>query len=223
MTNDKKISGKKRTDRDSLRGSSLSCIGPSMVPTLRAGDGLQIESYGRETPSVGDVVIFLHPEAGYHVVHRVVAKERGKIRTRGDNNSMVDPWFLDSHDILGKVVGRHRGRTWRPVRGGRAGDIRAFGLRVQKRCSGRMKRIFSPLYHLLLRSGVARRMAGRQASLRVVRFDKPHGPEFRLFLGNRDVGRYSTSLGRWEIRRPFRLFVNEASLPELPVRSDRPD
>jgi hypothetical protein len=37
-------------------------------------------------------------------------------------------------------------------------------------------------------------------------------------MGRRVIGRWLPGMSRWHIRRPFRLFVDEASLPENPAR-----
>jgi hypothetical protein len=36
----------------------------------------------------------------------------------------------------------------------------------------------------------------------------------RLYMGRRRVGRYRIMQHRWEIQRPFHLFVDEAALPD---------
>jgi len=54
------------------------CLGPSMLPTLRAGDALWVVPYDGARIRRGDVVVFCPPpaagaEVGHPVVHRVVA------------------------------------------------------------------------------------------------------------------------------------------------------
>jgi hypothetical protein len=44
------------------------------------------------------------------------------------------------------------------------------------------------------------------------------GKELQLLMGRRVIGRWLPGMSRWHIRRPFRLFVDEASLPENPAR-----
>jgi len=40
----------------------------------------------------------------------------------------------------------------------------------------------------------------------------------RLLLGARQIGHWDVRLGRWNIRRPYRFLVDEASLPTLQGR-----
>jgi signal peptidase I len=52
---------------------SIIYTGPSMNPTLRAGDGLQIEPYEGKKIRAGDVIVFVSPENGHKVTHRVIS------------------------------------------------------------------------------------------------------------------------------------------------------
>jgi hypothetical protein len=51
---------------------------------------------------------------------------------------------------------------------------------------------------------------------KVISFDRAEGTELQLLLGRRVIGRWLPGMTQWLIRRPFRLFVDEGSLPENP-------
>ena len=53
----------------------------------------------------------------------------------------------------------------------------------------------------------------RSSRPRVLRFDSDKGPQLRLLMRDRIIGHYSHRLQRWQVRFPYRLFVNERSLP----------
>jgi len=45
-------------------------------------------------------------------------------------------------------------------------------------------------------------------------FNRSDGVEFQLLMAGHVIGRLIPGKGEWFIRRPFRLFVDEASLPQ---------
>jgi len=49
---------------------------------------------------------------------------------------------------------------------------------------------------------------------RVISFNRDAGTELQLVMGRRVIGRWLEGKSGWNIRRPFRLFVDEAALPE---------
>lgn len=188
-------------------------LGPSMNPSLKAGDGLKVVPYDDQKVRVGDVVVFRPPGGNHDVVHRVVSIGSGGVRTRGDNNSQVDPWVLQPRDIIGRVVSARRGSDTVTVRGGTWGRVLGPTLRTRKRLTQTISRILHPTYHLLARSRRISAFLPFQQKTRVLSFDRPHGKEYQLLLHNRVIGRRPPGKDRWHISRPFRLFIDESSLP----------
>ena len=95
-------------------------VGPSMVPTLRAGDALLVRRGG--AVRAGDVVVARFPAGPDHlVVKRAVRPVDGGWELRGDNPLVTD----DSRaygpaEVLGRVVWRY----WPPRAGGVPGRLR---------------------------------------------------------------------------------------------------
>ena len=110
--------------------SDMNYAGPSMNPTLKAGDGINVIPYGNRKFFIGDVVVFPRPEGNDNVVHRVVAVDSQGIRTRGDNNLNMDPWVLLPDDIIGRVVSAKRKNRNVTIHGRIRGSIIASALRV---------------------------------------------------------------------------------------------
>ena len=189
-------------------------MGPSMRPTFKPGDGLTVTSYGRKKIRVGDVVLFRHPQGGYNIVHRVVSVGPKGIRTRGDNNVHMDPWTLQKGDILGQVVSARRKNTNVVVTGGMPGLVTALAIRAMKKINLRLSKLFRPIYHRLERSGLFNACLPLIPRMRLLSFEKPQGRELYLFMGARPIARRSAGGSKWQISRPFRLFINETSLPE---------
>jgi hypothetical protein len=201
------------------------CLGPSMLPTLRAGDALWVVSYDGTRIRRGDVVVFCpplgaEPEVGPHVVHRVVAVEAPGVRTRGDNNRGPDPWVLRVDDILGRVVAVRRGSRWVRVQGGLWGAAWARALAVLRALDRAASHALHPAYHRLAQAGVFSTLLPDCLRPRVLSFERPGGAEKLLVLGRRVIGRRPPAVGQWQIQRPFRLFVDESSLPEEVVAAE---
>ena len=96
--------------------------GRSMIPTLRPGDRLLVETwtYGRRSPQVGEVVVAPDPRAPTReLVKRVAAVDDGRITLRGDAARSTDSRRFGSVP-LAAVRARAAFRYW-PL--GRAGLI----------------------------------------------------------------------------------------------------
>ena len=193
---------------------TLNFTGPSMKPTLKPGDGLRVHPYGGRKIRIGDVVVVYPPEREQHVVHRVVSVDSHGIRTRGDNNNNTDAWVLCAENITGQVVGANRKGKNKTIYGGLLGRIYASGLRAIKQIDWTVSRILHPVYRRLARSGIFRNLLPQQLKTHVLCFKRANGVEMQLLMGRWVIGRRLTGRDRWHIRRPFRLFVDEHTLPE---------
>jgi len=207
---------KGRTKGNKIVSSSnmLNYNGPSMNPILKAGDQIRVVPYASRNIRVGDVVVFQAPEGKQHVTHRVISVDSRGVRTRGDNNNNIDSWILQPEEITGRVDSALRGAKRVPIHGGRRGMMYASALRSIKRANLTISRMLRPAYHRLLKSGIFRRAVPNRARPRVICFLKPNGVEMHLLMGRWMIGRCRPGLDRWWIRRPFKLFVDENSLPE---------
>ncbi len=79
----------------------LPVTGGSMSPHVRSGDVLTLAPIDDRRLRLGDVVAFPRPE-GRLVIHRVVALEEGRLRTRGDAASRADAW-IDGESLIGRA------------------------------------------------------------------------------------------------------------------------
>lgn len=86
----------------------------SMKPTLQVGDLIVVQGLNASeinaNYSNGDVIVFRKPTNSRDlIVHRAVEKkldgDTWSFRTKGDNNSGVDPWWVSEKDLIGKVIG----------------------------------------------------------------------------------------------------------------------
>jgi len=184
-------------------------FGTSMNPTLCEFDVLEIAPYGTQSVRVGDVIFFVPPGWNRPAVHRVVRLTSEGIRTRGDNNNLMDSWVIVPADVIGRVVRATRGKRRRPIYGGIAGRLWAVRVRVFKV----LLKFPSLCYHLLARSGLLRYLLPLHKRIRIITINRPAGDELQLLLGHWLVGRCKPQMDQWWIRRPFRLFIDVDSLP----------
>lgn len=84
-------------------------IGASMMPTIRPGDILTIQSDGAECLNPGQIVLFQRD--GSLVAHRILEIAGEQVRTRGDSVGNADTPITKS-EIVGRVVSvTRRGRS----------------------------------------------------------------------------------------------------------------
>jgi signal peptidase I len=201
-----------------LRPKTINYIGPSMSPLLKPGDRLQIIIYGSQEIRRGDVIVFISPEDGSKVAHRAVSVNSHVIKTRGDNCDKVDPWVLSPEHIVGRVVFAQRGNRRFRVFGGLWGHVLAVAIRATKSIDSNLTSLLRPFYQWLARAGVFRRWLPSRMRPRVISFNRDAGTELQLVMGRRVIGKWLPGRTGWSIIRPFRLFVDEASLPGNPAR-----
>jgi signal peptidase I len=183
-------------------------FGPSMNPTLRPGDDLVIAPCAGREVRVGDVVVFAHPHnPGERVVHRVAAVEEKGLRTRGDNCPAADPWLVEPDSIIGYVAAVRRGGRTLPVRHGVMGKIHVF--QTFRRLDEMISAWLRPLYRRL----AATTPLKGWLHPRLLVFERAGGRECQLWLGPWLIGRRLPHGDGWQIKRPFRLFVDETELP----------
>jgi len=182
--------------------------GPSMNPTLREPELMEIEPYGRRPVRAGDVVLFLPPRAGPAVVHRVVRTGPAGVATRGDNNAREDALLVQPEDIRGRVVAAWRGQKRREISGGAPGELRGRWLHLRRLPGRVISLLLHPVYRALSRLGLIARLLPVPLRPRMVVFRAPGGDRLRLLWGRRVIGRYDDATRQWQIRRPYRLFVD---------------
>jgi signal peptidase len=187
-----------------------------MNPILKPGDGLRVLPCGDGEIRVGDVIVIHAPDREEYVVHRVVSVDTQGIRTRGDNNSSMDPWVLRPEDILGRVDRAKRKNRTQKIYGGLQGRIYVSGFRAIKQVDLMVSKILHPAYRWLVKSGIFRKFLPQQMKPQVLCFKGSNFTQMQLRMGSRVVGRLLPGQDRWHIRRPFRLFVDEFTLPIPP-------
>jgi len=186
--------------------------GPSMNPTLREPEMMEVVPYDNRPLRVGDVAFFLSPEADQPVVHRIVRVTPAGISTLGDNNTQEDTYLLQPKHIKGQVVAAWRGQKRREIAGGLLGRLTSRWLRWRRGLDRGVSPLLHPLYQALSCCGLIARCLPAPFRTRVVVFQTKGQDQFRLMLGQHIIGRYDDQKRQWQIQRPFRLFVDERVL-----------
>lgn len=188
-------------------------VGPSMNPTLREPEIMEIMPYESTPMRVGDVVFFLSPQTDHRVVHRIIRVTPPSISTLGDNNTQEDALLLQPKSIEGKVIAAWRGQERRKITGGNQGWLTGCWLHWRRPIDLRLSLMLNPIYQFLSQWGLIARVLPASFRPRVVVFHTQGGDQFQLLLGRRIIGRYDEKRQRWQIQRPYRLFVDVRTLP----------
>lgn len=136
------------------------------------------------------------------------------IRTQGDNNPLADTRVLAPADLLGRVVAAQRGTRLRSIHGGHAGLMVAWSVKLGKAIWGVVAGVASAVYQNLIRGSRFGFLLPGGLRPRVVCFSGRDTDVLKLLMRGHTVGHYNYRAKEWHIRRPFRLFVDERTLPD---------
>ena len=200
------------------KGTRVLYKGPSMKPFLKDLDLLFIEPFKEGTVALGDVVLFDAPDTGDPVVHRVVSITNGEIRTQGDHNREMDPFFLGRTDIMGKVVLADRGGRLIRVTGGKRGFMMHRLVQILWLLSMKGRQIVAPLFHFFVFFKPLRWTRFFLPKLHLRLFKKGQEEDQVLMSGRFIVGRRKAPGGQWKINRFYRLVF---SLDDLVDKGDK--
>jgi signal peptidase I len=190
-----------------------------MNPFLLSGDLLEVVPLDRELMH-GDVIYFQSPSDGRMVVHRVVRLTASGAVTRGDNNLSDDPMPVPLEAIVGRAVAAHRGQRRFRIPGGEQGMARAILAKARHRTLSVLSGLFGSAYHGLSRTGLGNQLLPASLRPRIVAFGPALRQQLKLLLGQREIGHYDIRDGRWKIKMPFRLIVNESELGLAAAQAD---
>ena len=190
-----------------MSGEIYTMVGNSMNPTLFEPMILEITRPDRYCP--GDVVVFSDRNKTRTTVHRIVKCTPSGFITRGDNNLTEDQPIIQE-DILGKVVAAYRGEKRFKIRNGKYGYREHRYLQTRKRLFPYFIKMFTFWYHLLSGSGICIHLLPKKFKPRIIQYQNRQA---HLFIGSLMVGRYDVHRRHWIIFRPWRIFIDEKTLP----------
>lgn len=197
-------------------------VGNSMYPLFRNLDTLVISPYDGQMLKPGDVIVFRSRIESKEtiVTHRIILKGYAGIITKGDNNKHIDHLPADAEDIIGIVKCIKRYDRAIKVHGGVRGLAYARSASVLMRIKTLLLRLLGYPYHVLSTSGIFRISLPANIKASIINLQRPDGVEQQLVVGRLIIGKRRAGNDRWGIMPPFRLFINEMSLPkEIPLAS----
>lgn len=181
--------------------------GPSMNSTFQDMDVLYYVP--NKNVRFGDVVVIKIPEYEHKIIHRVISVGKKGISTMGDGNLHPDSWLLSPDQIIGSVIYGYRGKRRFKVLGGLAGLAQMIQVRFKHLTMKTVRPIFSIIYHNLPISNVVILLIQPKP----VAFKRSTGIELQLLVRGRVIGRRLPGQ-KWQIKVPFRFFLDESSLPD---------
>ncbi len=181
--------------------------GSSMNSTLQDMDVLFYVPDKRIRP--GDVVVINIPELEHRIIHRVISIGEKGIRTMGDSNPYPDGWFLSPDQIIGSVAYGYRGGQRFRVPGGSAGLVQMLKVQIKHLTI----RAAYPILSIIYRNFPISSLMMLLIRPRSVAFKRPGGIELHLLARGKVIGRRLPGQ-RWQIKSPYRFFLDESSLPE---------
>ena len=187
--------------------------GTSMNPTLFEPEMLTVMPYKGKNPKKGDIICYRLGQKNNGVVHRIIALKGNSIKTRGDNSASPDDYTVDKSAVIGRVTASIRNDKRRTVYGGHAGLIDMHLQRVSRKINRFVSKLLKKSYYCLSASGVFRKIKPRSMVFKVAIFEKHLRIYPKLVLNGRTVGTFDFRTNTWQIKRPYRLFVDEKKLP----------
>ncbi len=181
--------------------------GSSMSSTFQDMDVLYYTPNKKIRP--GDVVVIKIPEYEPKIIHRVISIGEKGTRTMGDNNPHPDRWLLSPDQIIGSVTYGYRGRRRFRVLGGPAGLAQMFQVKLKHFTIKAVYPVLSTIYHKFPISSLMVILIRPK----LIAFKRPNGIEMHLLARGRVIGRRLPG-EKWQIKSPFRFFLDESNLPD---------
>ena len=119
--------------------------GNSMYGTFFPKDSVGYCQVNPDKLKKGDVVLFLQPNNGKLIVHRIARINSQGICTVGDNNNTSDPWLLQPCDITGLAVCRKNADGVFAIKNGKPGWRHFRICQIRRHLFNGLKKMFSPL------------------------------------------------------------------------------
>lgn len=189
--------------------NALLYLGSSMNPTFEDLDVIHFSPY-QDTPlKKGDVIVIQrHEEPDRKIIHRIISICPDDIRTQGDNCYTMDPWVLRPFEILGYVTSIRRKDQIIRIHRGRFGYQKFLYLRIMAGAFLICKKVMKHPYQLLSPLKLLTRVLSPFLNYRMIKFSGSTRSEIRLFFGPVCIGRLQNGAANWEIKPPYRLFVD---------------
>ncbi len=220
MNEKKKYAAPRQRELHDISSRCLVYHGSSMNPLFKNFDIAHYTPYSGQKIRTGDIVVFQSPGGQKKIIHRVISLDSEGIRTRGDNNPKIDPWHLSPDNIIGRVTHIMRGKKMHPINSRLPARLFRYRSKAFLLVKSWMIFLVRPTYRWLSRKRVISRFLLKRLKPHFLAFDKPSGTEYQLLIGKKMIGRLPPGEEKWHIQPPFRLLVDEPSLPSFSQKTN---
>ena len=199
-----------QASNDKYESKFNTCVGPSMYPTLKSGDGLVLYTYTSfDEVKIGDIIIYPHTEKPFDVVHRIIKIEPDGVITRGDNNNKIDPYLVKYEDIIGKVLSAKREFRSIQMLSGKRGYYFHRLLIIKKFTLPYITRPMSFVSNQLTKFKIFN-FCHSLFNIEVVHVSRGDNHTYILRHNNKPIGSKSLETdNQWKIKFPYKLFINK--------------
>ena len=207
------VSNKHQVFNDNYQSKFNTCVGPSMYPTLKSGDGLILYVYiSFDDVKVGDVIIYPHPKKPFDVVHRIIKKLKSGVITRGDNNNKIDPYVIKYENIIGKVISAKRKNRLINLLSGKRGYLIHRFLIIKKSTSPYFIHPISYILKPITKFKIFN-FCHCLFDIDVVCIKRGKNHKYILRYNKKAIGTKSIETGnQWQIKFPYKLFINKSKI-----------
>ncbi len=187
--------------------------GTSMLPVLHTGEAVTIDpDIDRTALQIGDIIAYSDPRgSSKRIIHRIIKKCKDGYITRGDNNRGRDDYIVRQEHIIGKALTVRRVDKTIRLSDGFKGQVLHQWLKLKKKFRIYCLRWPSTISRQIERSRVF------NVFHRLVKFDvvtiRKRGIDYKILLINKKlIGRQCADTGGWQIRFPYKYFIDKNKL-----------
>jgi signal peptidase I len=189
--------------------------GVSMNPTFIEPEMITVFPYEKSRIRTGDVICYKTTADENVIVHRIIGINGSRIQTKGDNNAAPDPYTIEAADIIGRVCESRKEGRLRRIHGGAAGITAMYCIRMRKPGMRFMSEMLHSVYNYLSHSGIMRKLLPGKIKIDFAVFERGKIKYPKIIISGKTIGRYNPREQRWNIKRPYRFFIDESRLPDV--------
>jgi signal peptidase len=194
--------------------------GISMNPSFIEPEMIAVIPYKDSMIRKGDVICYKTDANEDVIVHRIIDIKGLRVKTKGDNNAAPDLYTIEKKDIIGRVYESRREGRLRTIHGGAMGIVVMLLARMRKPAVIFTIGMLHGVYRSISRTGIMRKLLPENKQIDVAVFERKNIKYPKIVFSGRTIGTYNLKEKRWDIKRPYRIFVDEAMLPDF-KRSSR--
>ena len=196
-----------------MKTASYDVYGTSMLPTLKAGESVLVETdFERDMLLPGDIIIYkTSQEDDKKIAHRIFKKCPNGFITRGDNNLEEDDYLVEHGNILGKVLSVKRDGGNHYLKSGKSGRRLQQWLQIRKLVLKYILKIPCMISSWIDKSRIFN-VFHDFIKIEIVSLKKGNKTKEIIIHKKKLIGKKCIFTGQWNIRFPYKFFINRNKL-----------